>query len=64
MSNDSFMLEIEWGPDNLPDLPTKVGPFATEGEAVKWAELNAVRARWDVYALAYPYLRSAVGSFT
>lgn len=57
--NDSFMLDIEWGPDNMPNLPTKVGPFKTASEAIEWAELNARRSRWDVHALSYPYSRSA-----
>lgn len=52
MNKDSFILEIEW---TKPDLPNRVGPFATRAEADEWARLNIPNGSWIVAPLSWPY---------
>jgi hypothetical protein len=55
MSEQQYILEIEWV---TPELPRLVGPFDTRTEAEEWAALNIGNGSWGVAALAYPYLGS------
>ncbi|MDD4865628.1 MAG: hypothetical protein PHQ28_00365 [Mycobacterium sp.] len=57
-NDDTYALDIEWSSENLPNLPTLVGPFASRNEAEQWAKLNAGRSTCNIRTLSWPYLRS------
>ena len=51
----TFILDIEW---DKADLPSLVGPFETQTEAVQWGNQNIPNGTWSVRPVAWPYLRA------
>ena len=53
----SYVIDISWHFDT--DLPTRVGPFTTPAEAIRWGRQNIPNGTWEIWPVTYPYYLGA-----
>jgi hypothetical protein len=58
MSNrQEYALKVRWDETATPGLPTLIGPFATQAEALDFIRTSVPNGVAEILALAYPYSR-------